>query len=96
MGSDGLENVQWWVALGTVAATPLAFSTSTLDVFGIVEATVVWVGAAIILVCATVRAMTGTRPLPVPSIGPIVGFYVTVSCIATLTSRAPAVSALGN
>jgi O-antigen ligase len=91
-----LEATQWWAAVGTVSLAPLAFSTWTFDVFSLVEATLLWLGASLVIGAALARWAIGGRPLVLPSIAPYVAALLAALGLATVFSRAPVVSALGN
>jgi O-antigen ligase len=91
-----LEATQWWAAVGTVSLAPLAFSTWTFDVFSVVEATVLWLGASLVVGSALARWAIGGRPLVFPGIAPYVGALLAALGVATVFSRAPVVSTLGN
>ena len=89
-----LDRARWAVVLATVAATPLAFSTWTIDVFNLTALTVLWVGTT---VAAGLRvAAHGWRLPRPPVIWRPVAAYVVVLVVATLASRAPMVSLLGS
>lgn len=79
----------------TVATVPLAFSTWTFDVFNLTSLTVLWVGVA---VAWTMEAWLGFPSLRQPTRVMVlpVAAYVGVLVLATLASRAPMVSLLGN
>ncbi len=83
---------QWWVLVTSVAATPLAFSTWTADVFNLTSLTVLWIGAAMAL---GLEVLAGPRRAPLPRIWPAAAAYVGVLALAVATSRSPTVSFLG-
>ncbi len=89
-----LDRARWAVVLVTVAATPLAFSTWTIDVFNLTALTVLWVGTTL---AAGLRVAAHGWRLPAPPvIWRPVAAYVAILMVTTLTSRAPMVSFLGS
>jgi hypothetical protein len=92
--TDRRRDAQWVVLLATVAATPLVFSTWTIDVFNITALTVLWLGA---LLAAGLDAAVGFPSLRNrPALMWPVATYLAVLGLTTITSRAPMVSFLGN
>lgn len=92
--TKNLAGLQWWVLLATVAITPLAFSTWTIDVFNLTALTVLWLGLVVAVGLQIALGPAGRCPLP--RVWVVVATYVGILVLTTVTSRAPLVSAFGS